>query len=347
MRVSRRPNAGLLLKKGKKEMRQLKQLGYAMSSEEHAPNDLVRHAAKAEELGFHFAVISDHYHPWVSAQGQSPFVWSVMGAIAHATSTLRLGTGVTCPLMRIHPAIIAQAAATIGAMMPDRFFLGVGSGENLNEHIAGDRWPPYDIRLAMLEESIEVMRCLWDGETVSHWGKYYTVEDAKLFTRPEQPPAIFMAAGGPTSAKAAGRLADGLIATSPDKELVHAFEKGGGAGKPCYGKFTVCWAKTSQEAKHIVHKTWPTNPLAGELHQELRTVEHFEQATKRFTEEETAEGVVCGPDPADHIGGIQKFVDAGFEYVYVHQVGPDQEGFFKFYAREVLPHFEAILAPSR
>ena len=325
----------------------LKELGYAMSSEEHAPKDLVRHAARAEEAGFRFALISDHFHPWVSEQGHAPFVWSVMGGVAHATSELRLGTGVTCPLIRTHPAIIAHAAATMGAMMPGRFFLGVGTGENLNEHITGERWPPYDIRLAMLEEAIEIMRALWTGETISHWGEFYTVEDAKLFTRPEVPPDIYIAASGPTSAEAAGRLGDGLISTSPETKVIERFEEGGGQNKPRYGKFTVCWAASKEEAKQTVRKIWPTSALGGELTQELRTVIHFEQATQRLSEEEAAQGMVLGANPEEHIQGIQEFIDAGFDYVYVHQVGHDQEGFFKFYEREVMPHFQRAVEMSR
>ncbi|HXF61177.1 MAG TPA: TIGR03557 family F420-dependent LLM class oxidoreductase [Caldilineaceae bacterium] len=328
-------------------MNGLKELGYAMSSEEHPPNDLVRHAARAEEAGFRFALISDHFHPWVSEQGQAPFVWSVMGGIAHATSKLRLGTGVTCPLIRTHPAIIAHAAATMGAMMPGRFFLGVGTGENLNEHVTGERWPPYDIRLAMLEEAVEIMRRLWTGETVSHWGEFYTVEDAKLFTRPDAPVDIYVAAAGPTSAEAAARVGDGLISTSPEAKLIQSFEEAGGRNKPRYGKFTVCWAASQEEAKRTVRKIWPTSALGGELTQELRTVPHFEQATKRFTEEDTAQGMVLGANPEEHIQGIQKFIDAGFDYVYVHQIGHDQEGFFKFYEREVMPHFQRSIEMSR
>lgn len=325
-------------------MSPLKSLGYAMSSEEHAPNDLVRHAAKAEEIGFRFALISDHFHPWVSAQGHSPFVWSIIGAIAHATSSLKLGTGVTCPMIRIHPAIIAQAAATCAAMMPGRFFLGLGTGENLNEHIAGDRWPPHDLRLEMLEEAIDIIRMLWTGETVSHWGEYYTVEDAKLFTLPDETPPIYVAGSGPTTAAFAAEFSEGLINTAPDAEIIAEFEKAGGRDKPRFGKFTVCWAKTEDEAKKTVNKIWPTSALGGELSQELRTVAHFEQAVKPFDEEDTAESIVCGPDVQKHIEGLQEYIDAGYDHVYVHQIGHDQDGFFQFYAREVLPHFERQLA---
>src|SRR5919197_3799469 len=184
-------------------------LGYALSSEEHPPNELVRYAGAAEEAGFGFALISDHFHPWIDKQGNSPFVWSVIGAIAHATQRLELGTGVTCPLMRIHPAIVAQAAATAAAMMPGRFFLGVGTGENLNEHILGHHWPPADERREMLEEAVEGIRLLWQGGQQNFRGAHYTVENARLYTLPNQPPPIMVAGAGPESAELAGRIGDG------------------------------------------------------------------------------------------------------------------------------------------
>lgn len=313
------------------------EIGYALSSEEHTPNDLVRHARLAEEAGFSFALISDHFHPWVDQQGHSPFVWSVIGAIAHATSRLRLGTGVTCPTTRIHPAIVAQAAATAAAMMPGRFFLGVGSGENLNEHILGGRWPAADERQEMLQEAVGVIRLLWQGGSQSHRGRYYTVENARLYTRPPQPPPIMVAASGPRAADLAGHIGDGLISTSPDREVVERFRAAGGADKPRYGQFTVCWAAEEAQARRTAYQWWPNAAIAGELSQELPLPAHFEQAAGMVREEDVAESVVCGPDPAPHLAKIQAFAAAGFDHVYVHQVGPDQEGFFRFYQQEVLP----------
>jgi coenzyme F420-dependent glucose-6-phosphate dehydrogenase len=312
-------------------------LGYALSSEEHAPNDLVRYARRAEESGFTFALISDHYHPWIDHQGHSPFVWSVIGGIAHATQRLTLGTGVTCPTMRIHPAIIAQAAATSALMMPGRFFLGVGTGENLNEHILGNRWPAHDMRQAMLEEAIKIMRILWQGDPLTYRGVYYTVENARIYSLPDQPPPILMAASGPRAAEAAGRIADGLVTTTPDADLLKRFEAAGGGGKPSYGQLTVCWAQDEALARRTAYEYWPTAAVKGELTQELPTPAHFEQAAKMVREEDVAQAIICGPDPERHIAAAKEFVDAGFEHVYVHQVGPDQEGFFRFYEREVLP----------
>src|SRR3954452_3254717 len=194
------------------------ELGYSLSSEEHGPSDLVRFAKAAEDAGFTYALISDHFHPWVDAQGNSPFVWTVIGGIADATERIRLGTGVTCPTIRTHPAIIAQAAATSAAMMPGRFFLGVGSGENLNEHITGQRWPEADVRQDMLEEAVAVMRLLWQGGNQSHHGTYFTVENARLYTLPPEPVPVMVGASGPKAAELAGRIGDGLISTAPSKE---------------------------------------------------------------------------------------------------------------------------------
>jgi coenzyme F420-dependent glucose-6-phosphate dehydrogenase len=313
------------------------EFGYALSSEEHPPDALVRNARRAEEAGFTFALISDHFHPWTDRQGQSPFVWSVIGGIAASTERLRVGTGVTCPMIRTHPAIIAQAAATCAAMMPSRFFLGVGSGENLNEHIVGAYWPPSEVRLDMLKEAVAVIRLLWQGETESHQGRYYTVDNARIYTLPREVPPIYVAAGGSKSASLAGHIGDGLIATSPSKETVEQFERNGGIDKPRYGKLTVCWAEDQGVACRTAREWWPTAVLKGELGQELRLPTHFEQATADVTEEQVAEEIVCGPDPQRHIEAICKFLEAGFDDVYVHQVGPDQEGFFRFYEREVLP----------
>jgi coenzyme F420-dependent glucose-6-phosphate dehydrogenase len=315
------------------------QIGYALSSEEHSPNDLVGFAVLAEEAGFGYALISDHFHPWVDAQGESPFVWGVVGGIARATERLRLGTGVTCPTMRIHPAIVAHAAATSAAMMPGRFFLGVGTGENLNEHILGSHWPAPDERLEMLEEAVEVIRLLWEGGYQTNRGKHYTVENARLYTLPDEPPEIYVAASQPLAAELAGRIGDALVTVAPDKEIAERFDSFGGAGKPKLGQAHVCWAKTEKEARRTAHEIWPNGGLQGALSQELPLPEHFEQAAKTVTEDDVAESLVCGPDPERHKEQIREFEAAGYDHVYVHQVGPDQQGFLDFYAREVLPEF--------
>src|SRR5436190_3974517 len=233
------------------------EIGYKLSSEEHAPNDLVSAARRAEEVGFSFGMISDHYHPWIDKQGQAPFVWAVIGAIAHTTRRLRLGTAVTCPTIRIHPAIIAQAAATAEAMMPGRFMLGVGSGENLNEHILGTVWPSAAVRIEMLSEAIGVIRSLWEGDDTSHRGQYFTVENARIYSRPDQPPPILIAASGQKAAELAGRLGDGVMSTAPNGEIVKTFEQTGGRGKPRYAEMTVCWADDEVQAQQTAHAYWP------------------------------------------------------------------------------------------
>jgi coenzyme F420-dependent glucose-6-phosphate dehydrogenase len=315
------------------------EIGYKLSSEEHAPNDLVAYARRAEEAGFSFGLISDHFHPWIDKQGQAPFVWGVIGGIAHATRHLQLATAVTCPTIRIHPAIIAQAAATAAAMMPGRFMLGVGTGENLNEHILGDRWPAAATRREMLDEAIEVMRALWKGEDTSHHGRFYTVENARIYTLPHQPPPILVAAAGPQAAELAGQTGDGLVSTAPNKEVVQAFEKAGGKGKPRYAEMTVCWAADEASAKKTAYGYWPIIGVEGELSQELPLPRHFEQAAKMVTEDDIAKSIPCGPDPERHRASLKECFDAGFDHVAVHQIGPDQEGFFNFYEREILPSF--------
>ena len=313
------------------------QLGYKLSSEEFGPRELVRAAEQAEDSGFGFALISDHFHPWIDAQGQSPFVWAVLGGIAEATERLRVGTGVTCPTVRIHPAIIAQAAATTALLFEGRFFLGVGTGENLNEHIAGRGWPSTDVRQDMLEEAVDVIRLLWKGGLQSHRGAYYVVDNARLYTRPNTPPPIMVAVGGGKSAEIAGRIGDGLIGTAPDADGIKTFERAGGRGKPRYGELTVCWAESEAKAKKTAHKFWPNAAVASALHWELPLPSHFEAAVEDVDEDTVAEEIVCGPDAGRHLEKIGEYVKAGYDHVCIHQVGPDQAGFLRFYEREIVP----------
>jgi len=312
------------------------ELGYSLSCEEHAPNDLVGFAKSAEAAGFGFALVSDHFHPWIDAQGNSPFVWSVIGGVAQATERLRLGTGVTCPLIRIHPAIIAQAAATSAAMMPGQFFLGVGTGENLNEHVLGGKWPAPDQRLEMLEEAVEVIRLLWQGGYQTHRGKHYTVERARIYTLPEQLPEICVAAAQPNAAELAGRIGDGFIGVAPKEELIEKFEQAGGDGKPRYGHLTVCWAEDEEQAKQTAHQNWPNAGLEGPLNQELATPADFE-AVAEMVEPDDLEMLPLGPDPDRYLDAIREFDDAGYSHVYIHQIGPNQDGFLEFARRELLP----------
>ncbi len=318
--------------------------GYALSSEEHAPRDLVRHAAQAEEAGLEFALISDHYHPWIDAQGHSPFVWSVLGAIARETSTLEVGTGVTCPLIRIHPAILAQAAATTADLFEGRFFLGIGTGENLNEHILGDHWPPYEERREMLVEAIEILRSLWEGRLMSYRGEHYVVENARLYTLPAEPIRLMVAASGPDSATLAADLADGLIMAGPQKEVAEAFGTNDGASKPIFAQATVCWAASEEEATKTLHRLWPNSGVPGELSRELPLPQHFEQASSIVTPEMLTKHTPVGPNVDRYVESIRKFIDAGADNIYLHQVGPDQEGFLQFFREELRPALTEVTA---
>ncbi|HEX6031531.1 MAG TPA: TIGR03557 family F420-dependent LLM class oxidoreductase, partial [Tepidiformaceae bacterium] len=280
------------------------QLGYALSSEEHRPLDLVRYAAGAEEAGFEFATISDHYHPWVAAQGQSPFIWTVLGGIAVETKNLRVGTSVTCPIIRYHPGLVAQMAATAASMLEGRFFLGVGSGEFLNEHVFGDHFPPPAERQEMLVEAVDIIRALWEGDFLNYHGHYYMVEEARIYTLPKKMPPIYMAADGPRAARIAGEVADGLISVAPLTDFVREFEGSGGHGKPKIGQITVCWAKSEKEAKATALKYWPNSALKGQAHWDIRSPRLFDGLVKMVTQEDIAQEVLSTPDEAKHIESI-------------------------------------------
>jgi coenzyme F420-dependent glucose-6-phosphate dehydrogenase len=313
------------------------ELGFALSSEDHPPNELVRQAVLAERAGFTFCLISDHYHPWVDAQGHSPFVWSTLGGIAQATEKIRVGTGVTCPTMRIHPALVAQAVATVASMMEGRFILGVGTGENLNEHILGARWPLPDERLEMLEEAVDVMRLLWQGGEQTHRGKHYTVDHARVYTLPERPVEVYVAAAQSKAAELAGKIGDGLISTSPDEDVVKAFESAGGSGKQKVGMMHCAYDTDAKAGLERATKEWPNLALKGPLGQELATPSDFQEAAAMVDEEDVAESTPYGPDPQPYLEQIRKYGDAGFTHVYIHQIGENQEEFCTWAARELMP----------
>ena len=317
-------------------------IGYTLSSEEFGPRELVGLARRAEEAGFDFVSISDHFHPWIDQQGNSPFVWAVIGGVAEATDRIEVTTGVTCPTTRIHPAIVAQAAATAAAMLPGRFYLGVGSGENLNEHIFGDHWPETAVRQERLEEAVGVIRKLWRGGLTSHRGRHYTVENARLYTLPEEPPPILVAAAGEQATELAGRIGDGFFGLVPDPAVIGQFRSAGGHDKPTFGQVHVCWAENESAAKSTALKWWPNAVAGGNLNWELPVPSLFEAATEWADEESIAESIVCGPDPGRHVEAIREFVDAGYDHVYFHQVGPDQEGFFRFFERELSPRLRDL-----
>jgi coenzyme F420-dependent glucose-6-phosphate dehydrogenase len=317
------------------------EIGYQLSSEEHPAADLVGYARRAEEAGFSYAVISDHYHPWTHRQGQAPFVWTVLGAIAQVTKRLRLGTAVTAPIRRMPPYLVAHAAATAATLLPGRFFLGVGTGENLNEHITGQGWPPTSVRREMLEEAVAVLRKLWAGGTVEHFGRHYTVDNARIYSRPSEPPPILVAAGGARAAEFAARIGDGLIAVAPSEQLVQAFERAGGHGRPRYAQFDVCVADDDAEARRTARAQWSApSAIPPRLLPRLRVPADFEAVAELVSEEQVCERVLCGADPDAHVAKIRAFVDAGFDHVHVHQVGADQETLFRFYERNVLRALE-------
>jgi G6PDH family F420-dependent oxidoreductase len=321
-------------------------IGYFLSSEEYTPAELLDQARRAEEAGFEALWISDHFHPWNDEQGQSPFVWSIIGAIAQVCS-LPVTTAVTCPTTRIHPVIIAQAAATSAVLLNGEFRLGVGTGEALNEHVTGARWPSILQRLEQLEEAVEVMRRLWTGEFVTFHGQHYTVENARIYTRPDDPPPVYVSGFGPNAAELAGRIGDGFISTSPDREGLQRFRDSGGAGKPSQVGYKVCWGRGPEAAIDTAHRLWANSGVPGELSQVLPSPKHFEQVSGLVTRDMTRRAIAYGSDVQRHVDAFRPFAEAGFDEVYLSQIGgrdrnSDIGGFFEFYRDEVLPALRKI-----
>lgn len=312
--------------------------GMTLSAEEHAPRRLLEIATIAEQHGFDFVSISDHYHPWIDAQGHSPFVWSMLGALGERVE-IDIAVGVTCPIMRIHPAVLAQAAATTANLLEGRFTWGVGTGEALNEHILGDRWPPVPKRLEMLEEAVGLVRELWAGEEISHYGAHFVVENARIYDPPDPAPPIVVSAFGPKAAEVAARTGDGLWLAGPDDEVITTWQSAGGEG-PVYAQLTMCWAASQEEAVETAHRIWPNTGVPGQLSQDLPTPAHFEQASSVVTPEVIAEETPCGPDAAPVLKEIETMIDAGIDHIYLHQIGSDQEGFCDFWSTELAPELE-------
>jgi len=310
-------------------------IGYFLSCEEYTPAQLIEQAKLAQDAGFQGLWISDHYHPWNDEQGQSSFVWSIIGALSQVV-TIPVTTAVTCPIQRVHPAVTAQAAATSAVLHDGRFVLGVGTGEALNEHITGARWPSAGERLEMLEESVEIMRKLWDGGFVNHRGPHYEVEQAQVYTRPATPPKVYMSAFGPKALDLAGRIADGYILTMPDKDLVKGFREAGGGDKPVQGGFKASWAPSEAEGVDIAYRLWPNSGLPGELSQVLPSPKHFEQASQLVTKEQVADAIACGPDPKQQAAQLKQYEEAGFDEVYVANIGPNYAELIDMYRKEFL-----------
>ena len=311
-------------------------IGYFLSCEQFGPKQLIEQAKRAEAAGFDALWISDHFHPWNDEQGESPFVWNVIGALSEAT-TLPVTTAVTCPTIRIHPAIIAQAAATAAVQLDGRFVLGVGSGEALNEHILGDPWPSVGVRLEMLEEAIDVIRLLHKGDEISHHGEHYEVQEARIYTRTEQPVPIYVSGFGPQAAEFAGRIGDGFCTTMPDADLVKAFRNAGGGDKPVQAGTKVSWDRDPEAGLDAAHRLWANESLPGQLAQTLPRPRDFADAMSLVPRESVAESVTCGPDADKHAAQLRSYIDAGVDEVFVQQIGPDMDGFFAGWERDVLP----------
>ncbi len=314
-------------------------IGFTLSSEEFPGPDLLGHASAAEKAGFDFLMISDHFHPWVEAQGNSPFVWGVLGALAGATDEIPIGTGVTCPTTRIHPAIIAQAAATAADLLPGRFFLGVGSGERLNEHIVGQHWPDNSTRLDQLAEAVELIQKLWEGSLVSHSGEYFTLDRAKIYSLPNELPPVFLAAGGPEAATLAAKVGKGLIGVAPDDEVIQTYSDAAAPLGPRVGQIQFCFGESADAALDTALEYWPNAAFGGNLSQEIALPSDFASAAELVTKETLAAKITTGNDPDEFVAALNTYVEAGYDHVYIHQIGPDQLGAIEFFSQEVAPAF--------
>ena len=323
-------------------------IGYFLSCEEYGPGELIDQARWAEQAGFESLWISDHYHPWNDEQGESPFVWSMIGAVSQVCD-LPITTAVTCPTVRQHPAIVAQAAATSAVLTQGRFVLGVGSGEALNEHVTATRWPDVAVRLDMLEEAVEVMRALWQGGYVDHHGRHYDVENARIYTRPDEPIPVYVSAFGPKAAELAGRIGDGFVTTMPDEETIKIFRQAGGEGKPVSAGYKVCWGTDDDACIDTAHRLWATAGLPGELSQVLPSPAHFEQASQLVPRDSTRDSIAYGADIDRHVAAFRPYAEAGIDEVHIAQIGGREptsgaEGFFEFYRDKVLPRLRELPA---
>jgi coenzyme F420-dependent glucose-6-phosphate dehydrogenase len=317
-------------------------IGYHASHEQFSPSELLDFVRRAEEAGFTAAMCSDHYFPWSEQQGQSGFAWSWLGAALQATS-IPFGV-VNAPGQRYNPAIIAQAAATLAEMYPRRFWVALGSGQFLNEHITGEGWPPKADRNERLLDSVEVMRALWEGETVTHYGRF-TVEEAKLYTRAEEPPKVVGAAITPETARWVAGWADALITISKPadelKEVVDAFREGGGEGKPMLLQVQLSFAQTDEEALEAAHREWGTNIFDSPVLADLKLPGHFEALMEVVRPEDVDGKVLCASDPARHAAWLQEYLDLGFDELYLHNVHRDQRRFVDVFGEQVLPQISA------
>lgn len=310
-------------------------VGYSLICEEHAPRDLLANASRAERAGFDFLAVSDHFHPWLDSQGQSPFAWSVLGAMTQRVS-LPLASLVTCPIKRYHPAIVAQMAATTACLTPAGFTLGLGSGENLNEHIVGGAWPDPSVRLEQLGEAVEIIRALFSGDQVTWYGDWFTVDRARLYTLPDRPPRIALAAGGTDAARVAGELRTGLVVVGPQTDVIEAYGDAGGSG-PVMAQASVCWDEDPQRARKIVHERWRQGALDWNVNAELPTPEGFASATESVPEEAATGTKPLGNDVDAYLSSLERFREANVDRVSIHNIGPDQHGFLAWAQGDLLP----------
>ncbi|MFI7437878.1 TIGR03557 family F420-dependent LLM class oxidoreductase [Micromonospora haikouensis] len=316
-------------------------IGYKLASEGFGPKEIIRQAIRAEEVGFDFVEMSDHFHPWLDVQGHSSFTWTVFGAIAAQTERVGMVTGVTCPTVRYHPAIIAQAAATLAIISDGRFTLGVGAGERLNEHVVGQGFPSVHDRHERLREALEIIRLLWQGGYQSYEGKHLHLDDAQVFDLPDQPPVIAVAASGPASVAIAVELGDGLFATEPKPDLVQAYQRGGGSG-PRYAEVPMAWAPDEQQA---VQAAWQTSRWAvtgWKVMSELPNPVNFEAASRTVTEDDIRQQFAVGPDPNVHVAAVRTYTEAGFDHLVLQNAGPDPDGFLDFYRDTLADRLHAL-----
>jgi len=316
------------------------QIGYKLFAEDVAPKELIRRAVEAERAGFDFVEISDHFHPWLPEHGHSSFAWAILSAIAAQTTTLRLATGVTCPSVRYHPAIVAQAAATLQIISDGRFTLGVGAGERLSERIVGQGWPEVGDRHARFREALEIIRLLWSGGTHSYRGEHLRLEDARVYDLPETLPEIVVAAGGPQAASLAAELGDGIFSTDPDASLVEAWTAAGGDG-PRYAEAPTAFAADARAGAEAAHRRFRFGALGWKVLAELPDPAAFDQATQAVRVEDMEESFACGPDVERHVEVVSQFVDAGFDHVALLDASEDADAFMAFFADELGPRLRA------
>lgn len=311
--------------------------GYKLAAEGFGPKELIRQAIRAEQAGFDFVEISDHFHPWLDVQGHSPFAWNVLSAVAVQTSRLGLATGVTCPSVRYHPAIVAQAAATLAIISDDRFTLGIGAGERLNEHVVGQGFPSVRGRHERLTEALDIINLLWRGGYQSYEGKHLQLEDAQVFDLPGKLPVIAVAAGGKDAAELAATHGSGLFATEPRSDLVETYRAAGGDG-PRYAEIPMAWAPTVDAAVSAAHETSRWALTGWKVMAELPNPVNFEAASEHIRPEDVRAQFVVGPDPAPYVERVETYKKAGFDHLVLQNAGPDPDGFLDFFAKELKDH---------